>query len=249
MPQPYSQRSLDEWITDVQRAELAEDRLRALQAVGFLAKKEETARWAAHSLKDPDATIRALAAKLLADPEIVHLVNPAAELVSLLSDPDPDVRFESARTLIKRKSVENGRAVPILLSFLDEPETHPLMVAAIVNLLVEAGSLPGLTETELLPRLRQRLAEERGEIREAVATAFAKWPKMCQTTADELLPLLDDSEPVVREKIAEAFGQSEIDNEKIRAALQIASHDEDSEVARVAVQALECLNRRRESRS
>jgi HEAT repeat protein len=78
-------------------------------------------------------------------------------------------------------------------------------------------------------------------VREAVAIAFAKWPSLCQSLVDQLLPLLDDSEPVVREKIAEAFGQAGLTEEKIQSALKIATQDEDTEVARVATEALQRL--------
>ena len=112
------------------------------------------------------------------------------------------------------------------------------MVAAVVNTLVEADSIQATAENEFLPRFQRLLDHERAEVREAVSTAFAKWPTMCQSLTDQLLPLLDDSEPVVREKIAYALGRAGVNNESIRTALQSASQDEDSEVARVATESL-----------
>ena len=242
LPQPFSNTSVADWVTQLQRAEAAEDRLRALQAISLLAPSGEVACWATHSLQDPDATVRALAAKLLGTAEIILPPEIAAKLVALLEDEDPDARFESARALLRRKSGQQNLANRVLLAFLDEEETQPLMIAAIINALVDAGSIDHLTEAELQPRLKRQLENERAEVREAVATAFARWPTLCNSLVDQLLPLLDDSEPVVREKIAEALGHAGIVNEKIRTALQAACQDEDSEVARIAAFALKQLS-------
>jgi vesicle coat complex subunit len=241
IPKPFANQSVTAWIDQLQRAESAEDRLRALQAISILAPKEEAANWSAHSLRDSDSMIRALAAKLLGVIDKPLSPESETEIVSLLVDTDPDTRFEASRALLRRKSARSDQAIPVLLAFLDEDETQPLMVAAILSTLVDHGTGDELNEAVLSPRLQRRLEDERGEVREAVAIAFAKWPEMCKPIADQLLPLLDDSEPVVREKIAEAFGRSGIVNEKIQTALQTASQDEDSEVARVAVEALQRL--------
>ena len=78
-------------------------------------------------------------------------------------------------------------------------------------------------------------------MREAVASAFAKWPALCEKVIDKLLPMLDDSEPIVREKIASALGQAGFVSPQILESLQAAAHDEDSEVARVAQEAIQRL--------
>lgn len=242
LPQPFVNTPVTEWIQLLQNADSPEDRLRALQAIGLLASKDEAGQWATHSLRDTDSTIRALAAKTLGTAGITLTPEADAALVLLLHDEDPDVRFESARSLLRKASANKAKAVSVLLAFLDEDETQPLMVAMILNLISETGALEGLAETDLLPRLKRRLQDERGEVREAIAVAFARWPAMCKPTIDDLVPLLDDSEPVVREKIAEALGQAGILNESIRTALTSASQDEDTEVARVASEALNRLS-------
>ena len=241
IPQPFSNLPLEGWITQLQQAAQAEDRLRALQAIGSLANPAEIAQSAANSLQDADPMLRALAAKLLANAPSPLATETAARLEFLLNDPDPDVQFEAARTLIRKNSAKDSRAIPTLLAFLDEAETQPLMVASIINLLAANSPIAGLNTTDLLPRLQQRIEHDRGEVREAVAIAFAKWPALCQSLVDQLLPLLDDSEPVVREKIAEAFGQAGLTDQKIQSALKIATQDEDTEVARVATEALQRL--------
>ena len=243
IPRPFVNQPLTVWIEQLQKAGSAEDRLKALQAISVRAPKEEIIRFASDSLRDSDSMIRALAAKLLGTAQDPISADTETGIVSLLEDSDPDTRFEAARALLRKKSTKSGLAVPVLLEFLDEAETQPLMVAAIINTLVDHGTGPELTEASLLPRLQHRLEDERGEVREAVAIAFAKWPQLCTSLVDQLLPLLDDSEPVVREKIAEAFGLAGIVNEKIQTALETASQDEDSEVARVARESLQRLGK------
>ena len=238
IPKPFSHQPLSAWIVQLQESKLAEDRLRALQAVSLLSTRDETSHWATHSLRDADSMIRALASKLLGISEGPISTQAEAEIASLLVDADPDTRFEAARALLRKKAALCDRSIPVLLAFLDEEETQPLMAAAVINSLVEASDVDGLLDSEMFPRLQKWMTSERGEVREAVAMAFAKWPAMCESVTEQLLLLLDDSEPVVREKIAEALGKAGVFNEQIKSALQTASEDEDSEVARVAAQAL-----------
>ena len=219
-----------------------EERLRALQAIGSLCSPNEKAQWASHALNDTDATIRAMAAKQLGNAGSPATEMAESQLVSLLADTDPDVRFESSRALVRLKSTRTNLAIPVLFSFLDESETHALMIAAVVNALVETD-LPHETVIEgLQPRLKKLIDHERAEVREAIANAFAKWPIMAASLSETLLPLLDDPEPLVREKIANALGEAGIVNDNIKSALESASHDEDTEVARVAREALDKLN-------
>ena len=241
IPKPFSSQPISDWIVQLQKDDSAEQRLRALQAIGLLAPPDEIARWAAHALSDNDSTIRALAAKLIGGLRLPVSAETETLLVSLLQDADPDTRFESARALLRTKSNQSGLVPPILFTFLDEEETQPLMVASILNTFAEAEDIPSQVMSELLPRLLRFLDHDRAEVREANSTIFAKWPSLCESCVDQLLPLLDDSEPVVREQIALAFGQSGINSEKVREGLRTASQDEDSEVARVATEALQRL--------
>jgi HEAT repeat protein len=235
IPHPFSQQPLSAWILQLQQGKSSEDRLRALQAVGLLATPTESASAAAGALQDADPGVRALAAKLLGG---AGVVSSEAELAILVADEDPDVCFEAARALIRLKSVLADRAIPVLLAFMDETETQPLMVAAIVNTLVELDSTTPIGEGEFSLRLQKLLDHDRAEVREAVSTAFAKWPAMAKPLIGELLPLLDDSEPIVREKIACAIGGAGVVNDAVCAALEAASQDEDTEVARAAAEAL-----------
>lgn len=238
---PFSNRPLSDWISQLQQASDPEQRLNALQAIGLLAAPADQMRWAGASLGDSDATVRALAAKSLGSVQSPLSEEMERQLVSLLTDNDPDVRFESARALIRRKSVQAGQSVAVLLAFLDEAETHALMIAAVINSLLAFELDAETANAQLRPRLLKWLDHDRAEVREAVSTAFAKWPEMASSCRDRLLPLLDDSEPVVREKIAETFGLAGIASEEIRSALKVASEDEDAEVARVATEALHKL--------
>ena len=241
IPKPFAGQSISDWITQLQNDDSPEQRLRALQAIGLLGASDEITRWAAHALRDNDSTIRAIAAKLIGGLRVPVSDETATLIASLLQDSDPDTRFESARALLRTKSSRSDLAAPILVAILDEEETQPLMLAAILNTFVEAEGIPDQVESELLPRLLRFLDHDRAEVREANSAVFAKWPTLCESCTDQLLPLLDDSEPVVREQIALAFGQSRINSENVREGLRIASQDEDTEVARVATEALQRL--------
>ena len=241
IPQPYSNKPIPDWITDLQHSESAESRLRALQAIGHLSPKAESSQWAAYAIRDNDSDVRALAAKLLGSNPSLMPGETESALVAMLDDADPDSRFESARALIRWQTASSERAVAVLLQFLDEEETQPLMIAAVVNTLLEVKSLEGPGEAMLQPRIERYLDHDRAEVRESISAVFRKWPTMCKPVIDRLLPLLDDSEPVVRENIACALGSAGLVDENIRTALQAATLDEDSEVARIAAEALQKL--------
>jgi HEAT repeat protein len=241
IPKPFASQSISDWIAQLQNDDSADQRLRALQAIGLLGAPDEIACSAAHALRDNDSTIRAMAAKLVGGLRLTLSDETETLVASLLQDHDPDTRFESARALLRTKSSRSELVAPILFSFLDEEETQPLMVASILNTFVEADGIPRRFESELLPRLLRFLDHDRAEVREANSAVFAKWPTLCESCTDQLLPLLDDSEPVVRENIALALGQSRINSEEVRDALRAASQDEDHEVARVAAEALQRL--------
>ena len=214
-----------------------------MQAIGWLCHPDEALPLSEWALNDADPTIRALAAKLLGNSETSHTQAIKDRLILLLSDSDPDVRFESARTLIRRKNFHGNSSFSVLFSFLDESETHPLMVAAVVNTLSAADVPEQTINIDMQPRLEKFLDHDRAEVREAVAIALAKWPVMAGKLTERLLPLLDDPEPIVREKIAQAFGRAGVVNDQIRSALELTSQDEDLEVAREAKDALDSLNR------
>lgn len=253
LPLPFSNHSVSEWILQLKTASEPEERLRALQAIAVLSPSNEASLSALLSLDDADPTVRALAAKILGTnpstfPDHIEGLNQneardhiQKRLIALVGDADPDVRFESARALIRQKSNRTDLAVPVLFAFLDEPETHALMVAAVANAITEADLTPTMVDEQLLPRVQRLVEHERAEVREAVANAFAKWPLMAAKNTDLLLPLLDDVEPIVREKIAQALGQAGVVNDRIKSALVAASQDEDAEVARQARNALQTL--------
>lgn len=241
IPQPFSHKPISEWLKQFQQSEAAELRLQALQAIGLLAEAQEASRIAAQALSDPDPTIRALSAKQLSRPETTISADTEQKLLALLLESDPDARFESARTLVRRHSPQTDQVLPVLLAFLDEPETQPLMLAAVITIIAELNLDPQIACQQVQPRLTPYLEHDRAEVREAVASSFARWPQMAESIADRLLPLLDDSEPVVREKVADTLGQLGSQDDAILQALSSASQDEDPEVARVAAEALRRL--------
>lgn len=241
LPPLFSERSVPEWIALFQSASSAEDRIRGLQAINALCPAEEARRLANQALTDADPTVRALAARLVGNNAAPLSADLDARLQCLLNDDDPDVRFESARALLRCGSVQADQAISKLIAFLDEQETDALMMAAVVSTIVDASPNFSRVESELLPRLSRLIDHERAEVREAVACAFARWPQLSRACSPQLLPLLDDSEPLVREKIALALGQSGLTDDAIKAALSTAANDDDVEVARVAAEALQRL--------
>lgn len=238
---PFSNRTSAEWIQHFQNSAAAEERVVALQAIQSLGTPEEISRCAIDALADSDPSVRASAAKLFYTGKIPLTEPIVVQLERLLTDDDPDVRFEVARSLIRHQPSSAENAAKVLCSFLDEPETHPLMVAAVVTALTEAKISDETVNRELEQRLFRLIDHERGEVREAVACAFAQWPRLTLVDIGRVLPLLDDTEPVVREKIAFALGESKLASEHIKLALQTATSDEDAEVARHATEALQKL--------
>jgi HEAT repeat protein len=241
VPLPFSNQPLSAWITQFQRSENAEDRVRALQAIAFLAPPADATHWTNQALADAEPTVRALAAKQFGATGISLSETTENLLLTLIHDHDPDVRYEAARSLVRTKSPSADLTVPLFLHFLDEPETHPLMLASVVSLLAEIDLSEQLVTHDIEPRVQRLLDHDRAEVREAVSLAFAKWPAMSAKCIDQLLPLLDDPEPVVRENIARTLGQSGIKTEAIRIALETTSQDEDTEVAQAAKIALQRL--------
>ncbi|WP_373653455.1 HEAT repeat domain-containing protein [Schlesneria sp. DSM 10557] len=241
IPHPFSNQPVTHWIALFSDAESAEERLRALQAIGLLGSAEEVNRLAQQGLTDADSTVRAAAAKLLGTPGPLDAGAAETPLTMLLEDEDPDTRFEAARALVRRKSPQQAKAVQTLFSFLGEEETQPLMVAATVDAVVEADELSASDLERFLPLLESRFETERGEVREAVAAAFVRWPGLCEKVIEKLLPLLDDSEPIVRERTAVALGKAGNSDPRVIEGLETAAKDEDSEVARVAQESLQKL--------
>lgn len=220
---------------------MADERILALQAMKSVCSPDEILRYSTQALADQDPSIRALAAKLTGAAGHSLADNTIVQLESMLTDSDPDVRFEASRALLRNQTTPTELAIRMLLEFLDEPETHALMIAAVVTALTEGNPSIETVATEIRPRLSAFLNHERAEVREAVATAFAKWPRIAAMDVEPLLPLLDDSEPLVREKIAFALGEARVASDNVKTALKVASQDEDVEVARHAAEAIQKL--------
>jgi HEAT repeat protein len=241
LPLPFSQRPASEWVDQLQTATNPEDRLKALQAIGSMAGPNEIFQWAAQSLDDTDSTIRAFAATLLGRVGLPPSDQAETQLVSLLPDSDPDVRFEVSRALIRTRSTRASQAVAVLMPFLDEPETNPLMLATVINLLTDIELDSDFVNRQVRPRLLRWLEHDRGEVREAISMAFAKWPMLVGGCSDRIVPLFDDPEPVVRENIAKAFGKAGISDETVLAGLRSLCDDEDAEVARIAAESMQTI--------
>ena len=241
LPLPFSDRTPEEWISFLHDAKSPDDRLRALQAISVRCGRDLIVQSSWQSLRDTDPGVKALAAKLFGLNADTITSEAQTDLTSLLGDEDPDVRFESARCLLRRSPNALPQASPVLLAFLDEPETDPLMLAATLNTFAEAPLTADFANEQLQPRLGRFLEHDRGEVREAASLIYARWPDIAKPDPDRLVASLDDVEPVVREKIAFTLGEIGIATDAIMTALKTATTDEDTEVAKAAAAALEQL--------
>jgi HEAT repeat protein len=157
---------------------------------------------------------------------------------ALLDDVDPDVRFESASGLIQINPA-NKTGIAVLASFLDDLETQPVMLAAILKAYRQID--PAALNSS--PSWTRLLQHEQAVVREETARTLGHWGSRSANVAAELLPLLDDEEPFVREEAAKSLERIGVSTPEILAALQAAAGDEDEIVAGTAQQAMQQLSR------
>ena len=238
---PFSNRPLCDWIQDLQHAN-PETRYTALLAIQRIGTVEEALRSNLMALDDTDSGVRALGAKQLGEQR--RLVSKAPEnscwadignaLERKLSDEDPDVRFEAARSL---SLINPEIAAPrdVLLAFIHDEETQPLMLGVVASVLAERTDLE---PQRLVPRLRQLIVHPQAEVREAISAIITRLGTIAAELQPELIVALDDEEPVVRENAAIALGNSGSTAIDVRSALENAARDEDEGVAVAAKDAL-----------
>lgn len=234
----YKARPFSEWEHDLQHAEHPDARYRALSALLQLGTGESLAAPVRGALTDADASVRALAARSLTRAPLLDEVRGevpewSALLGAALQDADPDVRFEAARALVKIGQPTSA-AAETLRGFLVDPETSPVMKAAVTEVL---GSDPAFVAWALDP-VWILLLEPTPEVREAAITAIANWGQGAARAMDDVVTLLDDEEPIVREQAARALGRFGTVTIAASEALQAASEDEDEGVAAMAREAL-----------
>lgn len=248
MPQsPFSSRSAEEWINVLQQSSSADDRYRALLGVNSTGSPQQALEWCARSLGDADSGVRALAAKQLrelksraADQTSSETwSSTSASLQQCLSDEDPDVRFEAARSLTQ-VAPECTAAREVLLTLLDDEGTQPLMLAVVVTAVGERTDLPAEL---MLPRFQRLLGHPQAEVRENSSAVVCQWGPKAAALVGELITALDDDEPIVRENAAIALGGAGVTSEHVLKALEIAATDEDEGVADAARGACEQLRR------
>lgn len=231
---PFEGLALEEWILQLRRAPSPEHRYRALQAVAFLAEPSQAAGLMLPALADGDSDVRALAGRLLGKASAVADVTP---LQQALTDVDPDVRFEAARTLLRWGNSETTGPITALTQLLDDDGTQPLMLAAIVETL--RGTPAG--RAAIVPRLEKLLASEQGEVREETTAACIELGPEVAGHVNRLVELADDEEPLVREHAVKTLGRLGIVTLELRAALEMAADDEDEIVAAAAKESLSLI--------
>jgi len=245
---PFADRPLSAWLQILSTASDAEERYRALQAVIALGREDEVAGLIRQALDDADSAVRAGASRWLARcaekssrpgaPDDWKSIQFVWE--KLLKDDDPDVRFESARGLLAL-GADHAAALAVVLEFLRDPETQPVMQVSILKALSHAGVRLSADSAPWLPLLQGGQAE----VREAAARTVGH----CGIAAagefsSALMALLNDEEPFVREEAARALGHSPIATGEMLTALEEAAKDEDTLVAEAAQVSLAALRSR-----
>jgi HEAT repeat protein len=237
----FSKRPLADWVADLDQSPDAEVRYRALLAVQSLAAPLDGIEACRRALQDADSGVRALAAKQLGDWKRratfgadLSWSDAAQELTVKLDDPDPDVRFESARAL-GRIEPSGSIAREVLLALVDDSETQPLTSGLVISALMER------TESDwsfMLPRYRRLISHNQAEVREHASAGIVKLGRLADQLIPELVLALDDEEPIVRENAAHALGEAMTNTDSVRSALESACSDEDEGVAEAARNAL-----------
>lgn len=243
---PFPNRSLAEWIKIFQESTGADERYHAMLAINRLGGFADAVPICRQGLRDLDSGVRARAARQLGDraklgmssgeEEIWSAV--ADELIEKLTDEDPDVRFEAARAagVIKPQAAQ---ARDVLMEFLADPETQPLMVAAVLGVLAERSDIE---EGSLIPQLRNLLGHAQAEVRENASYMVCRMAEGSRALVSELVTALDDDEPVVRENAAIGLGRAGVNRPQVLSALSTARQDDDEGVAAAARAALERLS-------
>lgn len=243
----FAEKPLPAWLELFRSSPSAEERYRALQAMASLAKPDEAIGWLRTGLDDADSAVRAGSARLLASRiEAMPRSGSADEWNSiaerwnsLLSDDDPDVRFESARGLIQLDPA-NRSAATVLAELLDDADTQPAMLAAILKT-YRAIDPQALKSSPPWARLLQH---EQSIVREEAARTLGHWGATSSNVVQELIPLLEDEEPFVREETAKALGAIGVAASNIIATLETATGDEDEIVAETAKTSLQKLRKK-----
>lgn len=245
---PFAGRPLSAWLQVLSTGSDAEERYRALQAVIALGREDEVVGLIRQGLDDADSAVRAGAARWLARsaekssrpgaPDDWKSIQSVWE--KLLKDDDPDVRFESARGLLAL-TPDHAAALAVVLEFLRDPETQPVMQVSILKTLSQAGMRLSADSAPWLPLLQAGQAE----VRETAARTVGH----CGVAAagefsSALIALLNDEEPFVREEAARALGNSPTAPEEMLTALEAAANDEDTLVAEAAQASLTALRSR-----
>lgn len=221
----------------------SERRFRALVGLGTLLSPPELVPCLISGTEDADSAVVAYSARQLGllstDPQVVILDRIATRLTELLMHDDPDVRFEAARALVRGEQF-HPQISEVLARFLEDPETQPVMIAAVVRTLA-AIRPPSPVLATYWPLLRENSHEE---VREALADAAIKWGSSAVAWVPDLLNMLDDEDPFVREHAAHALAAIGLASEEILGALKTATEDEDEECASAAKTALQKLTGR-----
>lgn len=242
LPPSASSASVQQQL-EIQRRRLSssdvEERRCAVMSLGWMSRPDSS-RAAAAALKDPEAIVRATAARA-----VLSLPADEAALLLLpqLTDRDEFVRQETAYALGETHS---RRATPSLLSVLERERQDSVRGAAVValGLIGDEAAVVSLAQmlnanspaSGLLNRLRRKRKVENEFVRRSAARALgqigsrAGVPSLIAALADERAP--DD----VRREAARSLGL--IGDPSAVASLQAALSARDPYLSRIAYEAL-----------
>ncbi len=234
---PYSSQPVAAWQEQLKSGRSLEDRYRAFVALTELQETAETLHLLPEVLQDAAGDLRAAAANWVAvglsrqritvEAATTGTLVPA--LIPLLQDADPDVQLAAVRAL-SHLQPELPELVVVITTLLNRDDIQPTSQVILAEV---CGRLPSLWEA-CLPRLRQFLSADQGDVREAAAIAISRMGTQARPALPELTTALDDEEPVVRESAAIALGQLAPLPPEAKTALQSATEDEDEGVAEAA---------------
>lgn len=233
----YAEQSWDDWLRQLRFGTGIEQRYQAFLALTQLGPRTRVAPISLELLNDSEPEMQAAALRwwqtLYVRDRGEDVAQEAKSMQThaekLLRADDPDVRLESAASLIIYDSGHAG-AAETFIELMQRADAEPLtrvQMAKTASLLLDHSEV-------VVPLLGKWLADEHPEVREAAAKSLSVMGNLPASQLPVLLAALEDEEPFVRELVAVTIGNIGIISPEIRERLLVTANDEDPEVARIA---------------
>ncbi|MFH1379910.1 MAG: HEAT repeat domain-containing protein [bacterium] len=191
------------------------------RAVAYMVRQgKHSIPYLIEALSSEDTSVRINAVRALGRIDDPRVVDP---LVSLLTDPYPDIQYEVMEALENR----GKKIITRLLKSLESPSSKTR--ARTVELI---GRIGDLTSKDIV---EHALTDPSAEVREQAVIAL-RWIAK-EESIDLILPLLDDPYTNVRMMVVFAFGEFK-ENADARRGLEQALTNDDNQLREKAVQFL-----------